>query len=85
MQGWHSDGGTCLGVRYLQISSPKSVSSKVNMKSITMKRYRSCPTHVSQHWGDSQVWHRITEWFGWGGAPELISFPILPWAETPFH
>lgn len=44
--------GPLLGPRYLQTSSPKSASSRVNMKSITTNRYRSCPTHVSQHWGD---------------------------------
>lgn len=57
-QGCHNGTGTPPGPRYLQTSSPKSVSSRVNMKSITTKRYSSCPTHVSQHWWDKQRRHQ---------------------------
>lgn len=41
---------------YLQISSPKKVSKSVKMKSIITKRYSSCPTKVSQHYGKRERW-----------------------------
>lgn len=82
------------GAHYLQSSSPKPVSSRVNMKSITTKRYRSCPTHVSQHWGQKRGSARRTvqllipmalhgELEGWGTSSFPLPLPQLPTSLSP--